>query len=151
MPGCEPTGFTRSKGTVIGFDHVTSNFETMAGAVLFLEHVMGFTRFWGIDIHTGEEEHAHDGSGLRSTVLWDPVSRVKFAMNEPRRPNFKQSQVNVFAEQMRGPGIQHVALAVEGIVPLVTALRARGVQFIPTAPAYYDRLPTRLGAIGVGG
>ena len=30
------------------FDHITSNFQTMAPALLWMEHVCGFERFWSI-------------------------------------------------------------------------------------------------------
>jgi 4-hydroxyphenylpyruvate dioxygenase len=152
MPGCIVTPHPRVENPFgyVAFDHVTSNFETMAGAVLFLEHVMGFERFWGIEFHTRDAVDHDDGSGLRSSVLWDPGSGVKLALNEPRRPSFKRSQVNIFAEQMRGPGIQHVAIAVEHLVPTVESLLTRGVAFIETSPVYYERLPSHLASIGVG-
>ena len=47
------------------------------------------------------------GSGLRSTVMWDPASGAKFANNEPMRPFFRRSQINLFHEDQRGDGIQH--------------------------------------------
>jgi len=134
------------------FDHVTSNFETMAPALLWMEHVLGFERFWGVEFHTGDVVRRVDerGSGLRSVVMWDAESGVKFANNEPYRPNFKASQVNVFHEQHRGDGVQHVALAVADIRAAVRGLRERGVEFTPTPRAYYDALPARLAALGVG-
>ena len=44
--------------------------------------------------------------------MWDPASGVKFANNEPFRPFFKESQINLFAEDNRGDGVQHSALSV---------------------------------------
>jgi 4-hydroxyphenylpyruvate dioxygenase len=134
------------------FDHVTSNFETMAPALLWLEHVLGFRRFWEVGFHTDDVSRraGRIGSGLRSVVMWDPASGVKFANNEPRRPNFKASQINVFHEQARGDGIQHVALAVTDILAAVRGLRARGVAFMPTPKSYYEALPERLEELGVG-
>jgi 4-hydroxyphenylpyruvate dioxygenase len=134
------------------FDHVTSNFETMSPALLWMEHVLGFERFWHVQFHTDDvarrvQDH---GSGLRSVVMWDPASGVKFANNEPHRPNFKASQINVFHEDHRGDGVQHVALAVEDIVRAVAGLRRRSVEFMPTPAAYYDALPERLASLGVG-
>ena len=117
-----------------GFDHVTSNFETMAPALLWLEHVLGLERFWEIAFHTDDVARRVDehGSGLRSVVMWDPRSGVKFANNEPCRPNFTASQINLFPEEHRGDGVQHVALGVKDIVSAVRGLRARGVAFMPT-------------------
>src|SRR5205085_713217 len=95
------------------FDHVTSNFQTMKPALLWLEHVMGFEPLWEVEFHTRDvaKYEIREGSGLRSKVMWDPDSGVKFANNEPYRPAFKQSQINVFHEEHRGDGVQHVALA----------------------------------------
>jgi len=134
------------------FDHVTCNFETMSPALLWMEHVLGFERFWDIEFHTRDVARRVDegGSGLRSVVMWDPVSGVKFACNEPYRPNFKASQINVFHEEHRGDGVQHVALAVNDIRSAVRGLRARGVEFMPTPKAYYRALPERLSRLNVG-
>jgi hypothetical protein len=78
------------------------------------------------------------GSGLKSTVMWDPYSGVKFANNEPWRPFFKASQINIFNEEHKGDGIQHVALTVRDILSAVRAMRERGVAFMPTPGTYYD-------------
>jgi 4-hydroxyphenylpyruvate dioxygenase len=154
-PGFEahasPSGGANAFGFT-SFDHVTSNFETMAPALLWMEHVLGFERFWEIAFHTDDVARRVDehGSGLRSVVMWDRASGVKLANNEPSRPNFTASQINVFHEEHRGDGVQHVALAVREIVSAVRGMRARGVAFMPTPSAYYDRLPARLAALGVG-
>jgi len=128
-----------------GFDHITSNFQTMSPALLWLEHVLGFERYWGIEFHTEDVAKGGDhGSGLRSTVMWDPHSGAKFANNEPYRPFFKSSQINIFVEDQRGDGVQHIALAVKDIVQTTRDLRAAGVEFMPTPGTYYDALPDRL-------
>jgi 4-hydroxyphenylpyruvate dioxygenase len=134
----------------LGIDHVTSNFETMAPALLWLEHVLGFERFWQVEFHTDDVRRVDDhGSGLRSVVMYDPTSGIKFANNEPYRPNFKASQINVFHEEHRGDGVQHVALGVADITATVRTLRERGVEFMPTPEAYYRALPERLRALSI--
>lgn len=132
-------------------DHVTSNFQTMSPALLWMEHVMGWQRFWDVKFHTEDvaRNGAH-GSGLKSVVMWDPHSGLKFACNEPLRPFFKQSQINVFAEDHRGDGVQHAALSVGDIVNTVRGLRDNGVAFMPTPASYYDLLPERLTRLGIG-
>ena len=35
-------------------DHITSNFQTMVPALLWMEHVLGFERFWKIEFHTDD-------------------------------------------------------------------------------------------------
>jgi 4-hydroxyphenylpyruvate dioxygenase len=152
VPGTVPveTPPTRNRYGFEAFDHVTSNFETMSPALLWLEHVLGFEPYWGIEFHTEDvSRSAHVGSGLRSKVSWDPASGVKFANNEPLRPFFKSSQINIFAEDMRGDGIQHAALAVKDIVAAVRGLRENGVQFFPTPGTYYDMLPQRIADLGI--
>jgi 4-hydroxyphenylpyruvate dioxygenase len=154
-PGFELAASSTGGGNAFGFtafDHVTSNFETMAPALLWMEHVLGFERFWEIAFHTDDVARRVDehGSGLRSVVMWDRASGVKFANNEPSRPNFTASQINVFHEEHRGDGVQHVALGVKDIVSAVRGLRARGVAFMPTPGAYYDQLPARLASLRVG-
>ena len=132
------------------FDHVTSNFQTMAPALLWMEHVCGFERFWSIEFHTSDvDEHATHGSGLKSAVMWDRQSGVKFANNEPYRPFFKASQINIFNEEHRGDGIQHAAMTTKDILACVREMRARWVSFMPTPQAYYDMLPERIQRLGI--
>jgi 4-hydroxyphenylpyruvate dioxygenase len=145
----EPRGGKNAFGFT-GFDHTTSNFQTMSPALLWLEHVLGFERYWQVEFHTTDVDPSHThGSGLRSVVMWDPASGVKFANNEPWRPFFKDSQINVFHEQHRGDGVQHLALSVRDIVSCVRGLRQRGLEFMPTPGSYYDMLPARLEKMGV--
>jgi 4-hydroxyphenylpyruvate dioxygenase len=126
-------------------DHVTSNFQTMKPVLLWLEHVMGFEKMWEIQFHTSDVAPDHHlGSGLKSVVMWDPRSQIKFACNEPARPHFRNSQIHLFNEELRGDGVQHVALSVTDLIAAVRSLRSAGVSFMPTPDAYYDLLPDRL-------
>lgn len=132
-------------------DHVTSNFQTMKPMLLWLEHVMGFEELWHVSFHTSDVDATRKtGSGLRSIVMWDPPSQVRFANNEPARPFFKSSQINIFNEELRGDGVQHVALTVEDIVSAVRGLRQAGVTFMPTPGSYYELLPERIAKSGIG-
>jgi 4-hydroxyphenylpyruvate dioxygenase len=131
-------------------DHVTSNFQTMKPMLLWLEHVLGFEQMWEVEFHTSDvDPKRKTGSGLKSIVMWDPQSNTKFANNEPARPFFKSSQINIFNEELRGDGVQHVALTVADIVTAVRALRGNGVSFMPTVGAYYDMLPERIAKSGI--
>jgi 4-hydroxyphenylpyruvate dioxygenase len=133
-------------------DHITTNFQTMAPALLWMEHVLGLERFWTVQFHTSDvHKEAVAGSGLKSVVMIDPDSPVKFANNEPMRPFFKDSQINIFAEDHGGDGVQHAALSVGDIITTVRGMRAGGVEFMPTPGTYYDMMPERLQQIGVGG
>jgi 4-hydroxyphenylpyruvate dioxygenase len=145
------TGGALNPHGFVAMDHVTSNFQTMKPALLWLEHVLGCESLWEVEFHTRDvaRYRIDEGSGLRSKVMWDPHSGVKFANNEPYRPSFKLSQINVFNEQHRGDGVQHVALSVENILSTVRSLRARGAPFMPTPHSYYQMLPARLRDMGI--
>jgi 4-hydroxyphenylpyruvate dioxygenase len=155
FPGAVPVerGAVKSGGNRFGFDqidHVTSNFQTMKPMLLWLEHVLGFEELWHVAFHTSDVDPGRKtGSGLRSIVMWDPRSGVKFANNEPARPFFKESQINIFNEELRGDGVQHVALTVKDIVGAVREMRARSIHFMPTPPSYYEMLPERIKQSGI--
>jgi 4-hydroxyphenylpyruvate dioxygenase len=145
----QPRGGTNRWGFT-HIDHVTSNFETMKPALLWMEHVLGFEPYWDVEFHTTDvAPDRTSGSGLKSVVMWDPHSGLKFANNEPWRPYFKKSQINVFTEENRGSGVQHAALATSDILACVRGLRTVGAKFMPTPGAYYDMLPERLRRLGV--
>jgi 4-hydroxyphenylpyruvate dioxygenase len=160
-PGVEPLPERLGGRNAFGFgqvDHLTSNFQTMKPALLWMEHVLGLEEFWGVQFHTKDAAdarrqalQARKGSGLHSVVMRDPRSGVKFANNEPWRPAFKSSQINVFHEENRGDGVQHAALTVTDILAAVRGMRARGVEFMPTPATYYEALPERLQRTGIGG
>jgi len=131
-------------------DHITSNFLTLKPALLWMEQVMGFEQYWDVEFHTLDVKKGHfEGSGLKSTVMWDPHSGLKFANNEPAAPFFKSSQIYVFCEDHRGAGVQHVALAVADIMTAVKDLKKLNVPFMPTPRAYYEMLPKRLVDLGI--
>ena len=131
-------------------DHITTNFLTLQPAIAWMEQVMGFERFWNIEFHTQDlGKGQFHGSGLKSIVMWDPHSGLKFANNEPAQPHFKSSQIYLFYLDHCGSGVQHIALAVSDLVPTVETMRAGGAQFMPTPAAYYEMLPARLAEVGV--
>jgi 4-hydroxyphenylpyruvate dioxygenase len=131
-------------------DHVTSNGLTMVPIVGWYRDVLGFEPFWEIKFHTKDvaAQFAH-GSGLKSVVMWDPVSQVKFATNEPLRPHFRDSQIFKFVDDNQGPGVQHVAFNVKDVIWTVEELKRRAVDFMDTPESYYRDLPRRLDALGI--
>ncbi|MBA3452690.1 MAG: VOC family protein [Deltaproteobacteria bacterium] len=151
FPGAVPhTGGGTNKFGFEQIDHVTSNFQTMKPMLLWLEHVLGFEQMWEVEFHTSDvDPNRKTGSGLKSIVMWDPASNTKFANNEPARPFFKSSQINIFNEELRGDGVQHVALTVGDILGAVRGLRTSGVSFMPTPGSYYDMLPERIEKSGI--
>jgi 4-hydroxyphenylpyruvate dioxygenase len=133
-------------------DHVTSNVRSLRPLVLWYEEVLGLERYWQVEFHTSDiAPPGYPGSGLRSIVMWDPGSQIKFASNEPARPNFAGSQVQKFIDANHGPGVQHAAFTVKEIIPVVGGLREHQIEFLDTPGSYYDALPERLRRQGVAG
>jgi 4-hydroxyphenylpyruvate dioxygenase len=137
-PGANRFGFQR-------VDHVTSNARTMKPVLDWYRSVLGMEEFWNISFHTEDVTPGRaGGTGLRSIVMWEPESGIKFATNEPLAPSFEDSQIARFVYENHGPGIQHIAFSVPQIIPTITELRGLGVDFLPTPGAYYRALPERL-------
>jgi 4-hydroxyphenylpyruvate dioxygenase len=131
-------------------DHVTSNGLTMQPIIAWYRDVLGMQPFWDISFHTQDvAKQRVSGSGLRSIVMWDPVSQVKFATNEPLRPHFRDSQIAKFVDDNNGSGVQHIAFAVDNILWSVEELKKRSVDFMETPKAYYLALPERLEKLGI--
>lgn len=131
-------------------DHVTSNFLTLAPFVAWCKQILGLEEYWGIEFHTKDYSTVEGpGSGLKSVVLWDPHSGIKFANNEPLRPYFRNSQIYLFVEDNRGPGVQHTAVTIEDIVGTVNGMRESGMKFMPTPSTYYEALQERLDDTGI--
>ena len=131
-------------------DHVTSNGLTMQPIIAWYRDVLGMEPFWDISFHTQDVAKARvSGSGLKSIVMWDPISHVKFATNEPLRPHFRDSQIAKFVDDNDGPGVQHIAFAVDNILWSVEELKKRHVDFMETPKAYYLALPERLEKLGI--
>ena len=154
LPGISMFAEPKGGNNRFGFghiDHVTSNFLTLKPMILWMKDVMGFEEYWGIQFHTDDvaEERGASGSGLRSTVVWDPHSGVKFANNEPLRPFFEKSQIYTFIEDNNGAGIQHTALTIDDILATVPAMREADIGFMPTPGSYYDMLPARLDEMAI--
>ena len=131
-------------------DHVTANGLTMQPIIAWYRDVLGMEPFWDVSFHTQDvAKQRASGSGLRSIVMWDPKSGVKFATNEPLRPHFRESQISKFVDDNQGAGVQHIAFAVDNIIWSVEELQRRGVEFMPTPKEYFRALPDRLAALGI--
>ncbi len=140
-PAANPLGIT-------GIDHLTANTRTLMPVIAFYEHVLGFTRQWNVSFHT-EDIRPGLGSGLKSIAMGDSSSGIRFATNEPMRPRFEESQIQLYVDMNRGPGVQHMAIAVADISRAVEHCRRNGIQFMLTPAAYYEKLPGRLASQGV--
>ncbi|HLF16991.1 MAG TPA: VOC family protein [Candidatus Thermoplasmatota archaeon] len=138
-------GAGRNRHRFTHMDHVTSNTREMRGLTNWYRDVLGFEHFWDIRFHTRDSKPGmKGGSGLQSIVMWDPASNVKFATNEPLRPNYWASQIAKYVEDNRGPGVQHIAFSTRSIMDVIPGMRQSGLKFLETPDAYYEMLPTRL-------
>jgi 4-hydroxyphenylpyruvate dioxygenase len=142
LPGYAPVADGgEDSGMLLGLDHIVGNVELgrMEEWVRFYEAVFGMTEM----VHFSDEAISTEYSALMSKVVADGKGRIKFPINEPAEGR-RKSQIDEYLEFYEGAGAQHLALATRDIVGTVTALRARGVEFLTVPEAYYDDVPARV-------
>lgn len=122
-------------------DHCVGNqdWDDMTAACAFYEQCLSFHRFWSVD----DSQICTEFSALRSIVMASENEVVKMPINEPA-PGKKRSQIEEYVIFNSGAGVQHIALLTPDIISTVTALRARGVQFIDVPETYYTTMRERL-------
>jgi 4-hydroxyphenylpyruvate dioxygenase len=131
-------------------DHVTSNARTMKPVIDWYREVLGMEQFWDVQFHTDDMAPGREGAtGLKSIVMWEPESGVKFATNEPLAPHFDRSQIAKFCYDNHGPGLQHIAFSVPDIISTVDELKRLDVQFLHTPHSYFRDMPERLRALKI--
>jgi len=108
-------------------DHVVANVEHMDEWVDFYHRIFGFDQTAHFDINTGR-------SALMSKVVGDD-GYIKLPINEP---SSKNSQIQEFLDEFKGPGVQHIALLTPNIVTTVREMRAQGMSFMDVPDSYYD-------------
>lgn len=124
-------------------DHCVGNqgWNEMVSACAFYEQCLEFHRFWSVD----DSQICTEFSALNSIVMASANNVVKMPINEPA-PGKKKSQIEEYVLFNSGPGVQHIALLTPDIISTVSAMRARGVEFIAVPSTYYDTMRKRLGA-----
>lgn len=123
-------------------DHVVGNVEQMDKWVSFYEEVLGFKEM----LHFSDEDISTEYSSLMSKVMNDGSGKIKFPINEPAEGK-RKSQIEEYLEFHGGPGVQHIAMAVDDIIHTVAQLQKRGVRFLRVPKEYYDEVPERVGAL----
>lgn len=58
--------------------------------------------------------------------------------------NFLMKKIQEYVDYYGGAGVQHIALNTNDIVSAITALRARGLEFLSIPDSYYVNLRQRL-------
>ncbi|GAB3484224.1 4-hydroxyphenylpyruvate dioxygenase [Amycolatopsis cihanbeyliensis] len=104
--------------------------------VEFYENVLGFPAIF-------EEKIVVGAQAMNSKVVQSPSGTVTLTLIEPdltRDPG----QIDEFLKNHGGAGVQHIALTTESIVESVDMMTARGVEFLNTPGAYYDKLGERI-------
>jgi 4-hydroxyphenylpyruvate dioxygenase len=121
-------------------DHLTHNVErgNMDVWADFYRRIAGFREIRHFDIEGSQ-------TGLLSRAMTSPCGRIRIPINESADD---RSQIAEFIRDYRGEGIQHLALATDDIYATVEALRRRGVTFMHTPDAYYDRIDARVAGHG---
>lgn len=125
-------------------DHMVGNVDwnQMNKWCEFYGKVMGFAQIISFD----DKDISTDYTALMSKVMSNGNGRIKFPINEPADGK-KKSQIEEYLDYYNGPGVQHIAVATDDIVATVSAMRARGVEFLYVPETYYDDLLDRVGQI----
>jgi len=77
-----------------------------------------------------EVDHVEEVPTERVKVAMLPIGDTKLELIEPKDP---ESAIAKFIER-RGPGIHHIALAVEDVAASIESLKAAGVRLIDEEP-----------------
>ncbi|KAI1825118.1 4-hydroxyphenylpyruvate dioxygenase [Xylaria intraflava] len=136
-----PSSVTLPPIDLVRIDHCVGNqsWNEMVAACDFYERCLSFHRFWSVDDKTICTEF----SALNSIVMSSANAVVKMPINEPAAGK-KKSQIEEFVTFNSGPGVQHIALLTDDIIGTVSAMRARGVEFIAVPGTYYETMRHRL-------
>ena len=134
-----PRFFDPSVG-VESIDHFVLNVEIgkMRRWADFYERVFGFHEFTGFT----EDQISAGNAALRSVVMRSPDGSVTMPINEPVEKKF--GHIDEFLRDRHGPGVQHLAFRTPDILATVSALRTRGVEFLPVPREYYEAAAQRL-------
>ncbi|MGD1847870.1 MAG: 4-hydroxyphenylpyruvate dioxygenase [Salibacteraceae bacterium] len=125
-------------------DHMVGNvgWGEMNTWVDFYARVMGFAQLISFD----DKDISTEFTALMSKVMSNGNGRIKFPINEPAEGR-KKSQIEEYIDFYGGAGVQHMAIATDNIIETVTALQARGVEFLYVPDEYYSDVLDRVGEI----
>lgn len=131
------------KGLMV-IDHVVANVELgkMDEWVKYYEQILGFAQF----LSFSDDDISTEYSALMSKVMSGGGGKIKLPINEPAE-GLRKSQIDEYLEFHNGPGVQHLALATNDIIGVVSELKRRGVTFLTIPSTYYDDVPDRVGPI----
>lgn len=139
--GAEPvTGAERVTGAqpIRLLDHVAICLEGDALA----DHADAYLAAFGLARYSSEYVAVGD-QAMDSIVVRSPSGGITFTLVAPD-PLKSPGQLNDFLARNGGPGVQHLAFAVDQLIPVVEEFSGRGVEFLSVPSGYYDRLAERL-------
>jgi 4-hydroxyphenylpyruvate dioxygenase len=146
LPGYKPwnPSYTASEVGLKFIDHMVGNvgWNEMNKWCEFYAKVMGFAQLVSFD----DKDISTEYTALMSKVMSNGNGRIKFPINEPASGK-KKSQIEEYIDFYHGAGVQHIAVATDNILETVTALKARGVEFLYVPETYYDDVLDRVGKI----
>eukprot|EP00331_Platyophrya_macrostoma_P031434 CAMPEP_0176448880 /NCGR_PEP_ID=MMETSP0127-20121128/26096_1 /TAXON_ID=938130 /ORGANISM="Platyophrya macrostoma, Strain WH" /LENGTH=387 /DNA_ID=CAMNT_0017836013 /DNA_START=26 /DNA_END=1189 /DNA_ORIENTATION=+ len=122
---------------ILYIDHIVGNQaeHEMEPTVEWYERFLDFHRFWSVDDKIMHTEY----SALNSVVVADFDEVIKMPINEPAKGK-RKSQIQEYVDYYVGAGVQHIALRTENIIEAISALEARGVEFLQVPKTYYQNL-----------
>ena len=85
--------------------------------VQWYNKILGFTQLVSFD----DKDISTEYSALMSKVVQSGTGRIKFPINEPAQAK-RRSQIDEYLQFYGGPGVQHIALATDDIMPGVVSL-----------------------------
>jgi 4-hydroxyphenylpyruvate dioxygenase len=146
LPGYKPwnPSYTAPEVGLKFIDHMVGNvgWNEMNKWCEFYAKVMGFAQLVSFD----DKDISTEYTALMSKVMSNGNGRIKFPINEPASGK-KKSQIEEYIDFYHGAGVQHIAVATDNILETVTALKARGVEFLYVPETYYDDVLDRVGKI----
>lgn len=144
LPGFIESNLQGRDAGLLRIDHFVANVEL--GRMLEWEEwykkVFGFTRFLTFD----DKDISTEFTALNSVVMANDSRSIKFPINEAA-PGRRKSQIEEYIDCYYGPGVQHIALLTNDIIPTIKKLRDNGVEFLEVPDTYYEELGSRVGSI----
>jgi 4-hydroxyphenylpyruvate dioxygenase len=118
-------------------DHLTHNVHRgrMDEWVEFYQRLFNFREIRYFDLEG-------KATGIKSRAMYSPCGKIRIPINE--EGNDTPGQIQEYLRQYRGEGIQHIALGARDIHVAVENIRARGIAFLETPAAYYERIDARV-------
>jgi 4-hydroxymandelate synthase len=128
-------------GRIQSLDHVA---VCVTGGTL-AECADFYTAGFGLPRYSGEYTELGD-QAMDSIVVRSPSGGITFTLLEQDMSK-KPGQIEGFISRNEGPGVQHLAFAVEDIISAVHELAGRGIEFLETPAVYYQMLTARIPVI----